>query len=139
MVKGGTAPLLWAFSGALLGVALISLLAIGWTLLLASILLGACAAWLTRGRGLWAGLIAFGLLPALILFFAILSAPPPCPTQPVIVSNGSFTCGGGVPPSYSALAFSFLAVAVLGALIPLAARLRHSLRPDRDLPPADAT
>lgn len=139
MTKGVPAALLWAFVGALLGVGVIALGSIGWTLLLAGVLLGASTAWLARGRGVWAGLIGFGLLPALVLIFDILSAPPPCPTQPVVISSGAYTCGGGVPPGYITLAIFFLIIAALGALIPLASRIRRGLRPEQDLPPADAT
>lgn len=143
MAKGVPAPLLWAFVGALLGVGIIALASIGWALLLAGALLGASTAWLTRGRGAWAALIGFGLFPALVLGFDILSAPPPCPTQPVNVSSGGYTCGEGVPTSYITLAVFFLVIAALGALIPLTARFRRGLRPEGDanpdMPPADAT
>ena len=127
MTRGGTAALLWAFVGALLGVGVIAILSIGGLLLLAGVLLGAATIWLTRGRGLWAALTGFGLLPALILFFDILSAPPPCPTVPVVVTSGSFTCGDGVPPAYPYLALAFLAIAVAGALLPLARRALRAL------------
>jgi hypothetical protein len=140
MAKGVPTPLLWAFVGALFGVGIIALGSIGWALLLAGALLGASNAWLTRGRGAWAGLIGFGLLPALVLGFGILSAPPPCPTQPVNVSSGSYTCGEGVPTSYITLAIFFLAIALIGALIPLTARIRRVLRsPDEGSPPLNAT
>ena len=126
MATNASARLLWGFVGALLGVGLIAILSIGWALLLAGALLGASAAWLTRGRGLWAALIGFGLFPAAILFFDILSAPPPCPTQPVVVTSGSYTCGE-TPSSYLILALIFLAIAVVGALLPLGPRLARRL------------
>jgi hypothetical protein len=137
MANGVPAALLWAFVGALLGVGFIAILSIGWALLAAGILLAASAAWLTRGRGWWAALVTFGLFPAAILFFDILSAPPPCPTQPVNVSSGSYTCGE-IPPSYTYLALTFLAIAVAGALIPLALRLLRGLRSDRGPTPTGA-
>jgi hypothetical protein len=137
MAKGVPAILLWAFVGALLGVGFIAILSIGGALLLAGVVLAAATAWLTRGRGLWAAVIAFGLFPAAILFFDILSAPPPCPTQPVNVTSGSYTCGG-MPPSYTYLALTFLGIAVVGALIPLALRLLRGLRAGQGTTPTDA-
>lgn len=137
MATGVSASVLWAFVGALLGVGFIALLSIGWTLLLAGVVLAASAAWLTRGRGLWAALVAFGLFPAAILFFDIVSAPPPCPTQPVNVTSGSYTCGSA-PTSYLYLALVFSAIAVIGALLPLALRVWRGLRSDRGPTPTGA-
>lgn len=110
--------ILWALVGALFGVGFIAILSIGWPLILLGVILAAVAAWIGRGRGLWAALIGFGLAPAAILIFDIVTAPPPCPSTPVIVTGGSFTCGE-IPPSYAYLAAAFLAIALIGALIPL--------------------
>jgi hypothetical protein len=125
------APLLvlWALAGALLGVGVIAILSIGVALLLLGVILAAIAAWLSWGRGLWAILIGFGLAPAAFLVFDIVTAPPPCPTQPVVITSGSYTCAD-IPPSYADMAVGFLAVALIGALIPLASRLRRAMRPD---------
>lgn len=119
--------LLWALAGALFGVGVIAILSIGAALVLVGVILAAVAAWLSRGRGMWAALIGFGLAPAAILVFDIVTAPPPCPTEAVTVTGGSYTCGY-IPPSYSYLAAGFLAIALIGALIPLAPRIVRALR-----------
>ncbi|HEU0028404.1 MAG TPA: hypothetical protein VFQ25_14925 [Ktedonobacterales bacterium] len=123
------APLLflWALVGALFGVGFIAILSIGAALLLLGAILAFIAGWLSRGRGLWAILIGFGLAPAAILAFDIITAPPPCPTHAVIAAGGSYTCGS-IPPSYTYMAAGFLAVALIGALIPLTSRVRRAMR-----------
>ncbi len=121
-------PWLWALTGALAGVGLIAILSLGWALILLGAILAGATVWISRGHGLWALLVGFGLAPAAILLFDIATAPPPCPTQPVIVTGGSYTCGY-TPPSYTYLAAGFLAVAVIGALVPLRRRIMRSPRP----------
>ena len=114
-------PWLWALTGALFGVGVIAILSIGWALILVGVILAFIVGWRFRGRGMWAILIGFGLAPAAILLFDIITAPPPCSTQPIVEAGGSYTCGY-IPPSYSYLAIGFLAVALFGALIPLVSR-----------------
>lgn len=126
---------LWGLAGALFGVGFIAILSIGWPLILLGAILAGVIVWLGRGRGFWAALIGFGLAPAAILIFDIVTAPPPCPSQPVIVTGGSYTCGY-TPPSYIYMAVGFLAVALIGALIPLIPRVTHALRSDHS-PNAD--
>lgn len=118
---------LWGFVGALFGVGLIAILSIGWPLILLGLVLAGAIAWIGRGRGFWAALIGFGIAPAAILIFDIVTAPPPCPAQPVVVTGGSFTCGY-IPPAYGYMAAAFLAVALAGALIPLVSRLLRARR-----------
>ena len=118
---------LWALVGALFGIGFIAILSIGWGLILAGAILAATAAWFGRGRGMWAVLVGFGIAPAAILLFDVITAPPPCPTQPVIVTGGSYTCGY-TPPSYTYLALGFLAIAFIGALIPLVPRITRARR-----------
>ncbi len=128
-------PWLWALVGALFGVGVIAALSIGWALIVAGVILAAIIAWLGRGRGMWAVLVGFGLAPAAILLFDVVTAPPPCPTQPVIVTEGSYTCGY-TPPSYTYMAIAFLAIALVGALIPLIPRITRARRSDHS-PNAD--
>ena len=124
-------PWLWALAGALFGVGFIAMLSIGWALILAGVILAGVGLWRGRGRGVWAALVGFGLAPAAILLFDIITAPPPCPTQPVVTSDGSYNCGY-TPPSYTYLAAGFLAVALLGALISLLPHLMRARRAGRD-------
>ena len=128
-------PWLWALVGALFGVGFIALLSIGWALIVAGVILAAIITWLGRGRGMWAVLVGFGLAPAAILLFDVVTAPPPCPTQPIIVTGGNYTCGY-TPPSYIYMAIGFLAIALLGALFPLMPRIKRARRSDHS-PNAD--
>ena len=118
---------LWALAGALFGVGFIAILSIGAALLLLGVILAVVVAGLSRGRGLWAILVGFGVAPAAILIFDIVTAPPPCSTQPVVVTGGAYTCGY-IPPSYTYMAAGFLIIALVGALIPLASRLIRASR-----------
>jgi len=87
---------------------------------------------------MWAALIGFGLAPAAFLIFDIVTAPPPCPTTPVVITSGGYTCGY-IPPSYTYMAVGFLAIALVGALIPLASRLMWAIRPNNPPHPGSAT
>ncbi len=129
--------ILWALVGALFGVGVIALLSIGWGLILLGVILAGSIAWIGRGRGLWAALIGFGLAPAAILIFDIVTAPPACSNQPIVVTGGSYTCGY-TPPSYTYLAIAFLTVALIGALIPLVPRITRALRSNNHPRPTSA-
>src|SRR6266446_3236840 len=92
------AILYWLITGALLGIGLISILSIG-----------------LRVRNLWALLVGFGGLPALVLILDIITAPPRCTGQPLMVppGGGSASCGF-IPTSYYVFAVVFGLITLAG-------------------------
>ena len=108
----------WIIAGGLTGFALLG----GWLL---GLLLGGAllvvSAILWRGKEFWLAVVAVGALPALILAFDIITAPPPCPTTIVMTSpdQSYYTCGE-LGPGYYELAAIFAGIALLGIAWPLA-------------------
>jgi hypothetical protein len=86
--------LYWLLAGALMGFGVIGILSIGFPFLLVG--LGLTIFLLIRRwlSGAWALLVGFGGLPALILAFDVLTAPPPCPPGPVTLQPGGGRAGG---------------------------------------------
>lgn len=112
--------LYWALAGALMGFGYIGILSIGFPFLLLGlglVIFGLIRRWL---NGLWAFLIGFGGLPALILVLDIITAPPPCPPGEITLPPGvhSFTCSGPLG-NYVTLAIIFGAIALVGVAWPL--------------------
>lgn len=119
--------LYWLIGGVLMGFGIIGILSIGFPFLLLGIGLvafGIARFWI---RDLWAAVMGFGAAPALILWHAIVTAPPPCPPGGLVVHGGTASCGY-MPPSYTEMAIFFGAVALAGALWPLLAWSLHRRR-----------
>jgi hypothetical protein len=73
----------WVIAGGLVGFGFIGILSIGLPFLLVGLgLLIAGVVW-WHGRGFWLAVFAFGAVPALILAFDILTAPPPARACPL--------------------------------------------------------
>jgi hypothetical protein len=109
--------LYWFVAGALIGFGVIAILSIGALFLLAGLILVIIGALRLGARGLWAGLIGFGLVPGLILL-SDLSSPESI--QPASTAQ-----------TYQQLAIFFGAVAVLGLVWGLVALLRGPRTPTR--------
>ena len=110
----------WALAGALLGFGFIGLLSIGLPfaiLGLALVIFGLIRRWF---NGVWALLIGIGGVPALILVFDIVTAPPQCPSGPIMLPPGvhSYVCGGPLD-NYVMLAIIFGVIALVGVVWPL--------------------
>ena len=74
--------------------------------------------------GLWAAFVSFGAIPALILWYDVITAPPLCPVPPA--SDLYTSCGGPASTytTYTIVAVCFTIVAFIGFLWPLFQRLR---------------
>lgn len=141
------APWLWMLAGALIGAgclytpwlwAIVSTLAgtpiagasDGLPLILLGTILAVLLTWFGYGHGRWAALIGFGLTPAAILFFNKSTATLPCLYVPMTLPP--HTCRYFTyPPSYDTylyVAAAFLAIALIGALIPLVSRMARAAR-----------
>lgn len=107
--------LYWFVAGALLGVGVIAILSIGVLLLLAGLIMVVIGAIRFGARGLWAGLIGFGLVPMLILLNDLQQ-----PIQPASTAH-----------AYQMLAIIFGAIALLGLVWGLVAALRGWRTPAR--------
>src|SRR5258707_12811164 len=70
--------LYWLLTGALIGFGVIAILSIGFPFLLLGLILVVFGAIQLGGAGLWAALVGFGGLPALILVWDLTSAPWAC-------------------------------------------------------------
>ncbi|WIG60438.1 MAG: hypothetical protein OJF49_003186 [Ktedonobacterales bacterium] len=127
----------WLLTGAALGFGFIGILSIGLPFIalgLGMIVFGAVRRW---GRGLWALLVGFGGLPALILLWDVFSAPWACMTNSgyssgVSTSTSSqtsmsyYTCVDtpvGPLTTYHVLAMGFGVIALAGLAWPLLRRL----------------
>lgn len=107
----------WTITGTLIGVGFLAMLTIGLPFLLVGLgmLIGGLLFW--RARGFWIFLLIVGAVPALILLWDIVTAPPPCaPNGSVRVPPGpvGYACGGHLE-GYYLLAAIFGAIALLGA------------------------
>jgi hypothetical protein len=101
--------LYWFVTGACLGFGLIAILSIGFLFLLAGMTLVTVGAIRVGARGLWAGLVGFGLLPALLLLYDLSG-----PIEPASTAQ-----------SYRILAIGFGTIAGLGLILALMLRLSH--------------
>ena len=141
---------LWAIAGALLGLgslfstwlwslvgriedAYITGTPGGWPLLVLGLLLAAALAWRTRGRGVWAGLLGLGLIPALLLASTFFIHPTMCSYPGGFTPPSPCNVQYFGPPWYEQSEFlpfvAFLLVAIIGALlglVPYLARLRQA-------------
>jgi hypothetical protein len=107
--------LYWFVAGALLGFGVIAILSIGVLFLLAGLIMVVIGAIRFGARGLWAGLIGFGLVPMLILLNDLQQ-----PIQPESTAQ-----------AYQMLAIIFGAIALLGLVWGLVAALRGWRTPAR--------
>jgi hypothetical protein len=119
-------PLYWALAGSLMGFGFIGILSIGSPFLLLGlglVIFGLIRHWF---GGFWAFLIGFGGLPALILIFDIVTAPPQCPPGHIVLPPGVhfYECGGPLD-NYRMLAIIFGAIALVGVAWPLIQRFWH--------------
>lgn len=117
--------LYWLLTGALIGFGMIGILSIGFPFLLlglAGVIFGAIR---LGSSGLWAALIGFGGLPAVILVWDVTSMPWACssPTGAATTPNTNYyTCVDtflGPLTTYQVMAFGFGAIALLGLVWPL--------------------
>lgn len=116
-------PWYWIISGGLMGFGFIGILSIGLPFLLVG--LGMLVVGVTRwgGQRLWLAVIAFGAVPALLLAFDLLTAPPPCPSPGTTITlQPGQECGGHYEGYYGLVAI-FGAIALLGVVWPLVRRL----------------
>lgn len=72
-------------------------------------------------KQLWAAFLGLGLVPALFLFYDIITVPPPCPlTGPVVPANAPIlTCGGPLPTLYYILLACFGGIALVAGMWPI--------------------
>ena len=120
--------LYWLLTGALLGFGFIAILSIGALFLLLGLVLAIFGAVRRRGTGLWAALVGFGGLPALILLWDVTSAPWDCQsaTGGSLPNVNYYTCVDtvfGRLTTYHVAAFGFGVIALLGLAWPLVRRL----------------
>lgn len=145
--------LYWLVVGALFGLGVISILSIGVILLALGIVLLIFGALRLGGRGLWAGVVGFGLAPALLLVWDVTSWPRACisnhPIYSPVIPAGSpagttyrspnyFQCvqtPAGTYTSYHVLAAIFGVIALLGLLLGVALYLRGRHHRDGGLSP----
>jgi hypothetical protein len=112
-------PWYWIISGGMIGFGFIGILSIGLPFLLVGVGMLVVGVTRWRSQGLWLAVIAFGMVPALVLTFDLLTAPPPCPnTGTAITVQPGQVCGGGYE-GYYGLAVIFGAIALLGLVWPL--------------------
>jgi hypothetical protein len=126
--------LYWLLTGALIGFGVIAILSAGFPFLLLGLILVVFGAIRLGGAGLWAALVGFGGLPALILMWDVTSAPWACaPTTGGTLPNVSYyTCVDtflGPLTTYHVLAFGFGIIALVGLAWPLLHR--RSMRAHR--------
>lgn len=139
--------LYWLVVGALFGLGVVSILSIGVILLALGIALLVVGAARVGGRGLWAGVVGFGLAPALLLLWDLTSWPWACNPgsnatySPITYgatyrSPNYYTCVDtfvGPLTTYHVLAAIFGGIALVGILIGLAVYLRGRSRADHGL------
>lgn len=143
--------LYWLVVGALFGLGVVSILSIGVIFLALGIVLLIVGAVRLGGKGLWAGIVGFGLAPALLLVWDVTSWPWACmsnhPIHSPVIPAGSpagttyrspnyFQCVKtpvGTYTSYHVLAAIAIAIALVGVLIGLVVYLRGRSRGDHGL------
>jgi hypothetical protein len=118
-------PAYWLLTGALVGFGLIAILSIGAPFLLVGLLLLIFGAIRLGGAGLWAAVVGFGIVPALILLYDVTSAPWACLSAGQATSEPNtsyYTCFNtpvGPLTTYHILAVSFGIIALVGLGWPL--------------------
>jgi hypothetical protein len=122
--------LLWLAIGAVLGFSVIAILSIGLPFLLLGVILAAIAGPWVGLRGVWAAVVGFGCLPALILVWDLISAPWSCAPPPGVstsqVGVNYYSCAdtfAGRLTTDQVMALFFGLVALIGLVWPLAHRL----------------
>lgn len=130
--------LYWLLVGALLGFGLIAILSIGVFFLAAGLILLIFGAIRFGGKRLWAGIVGFGLAPALLLLWDVTSQPWACnpggPGQGGTSAQAGinyYTCVNtfaGPLTTYHVMAAIFGAIALVGLLFPLLALLWRQMR-----------
>lgn len=115
--------LYWFVAGALIGAGVLASLSIGALFLLAGMILVVIGAKQLGARGLWAGLVGFGLLPMLIL---VRDLSGPVPIEPASTAQ-----------AYLILAITFGAIALLGVLWELVATIRGPRTKERQQGPRE--
>jgi len=109
------AILYWLITGALLGIGFISILSIGLPLLLIGLVLLITGLIRLRVRNLWALLVGFGGLPALVLILDIVTAPPACTGHELVIPPGASSASCGfIPTSYYVFAVVFGLIMLAG-------------------------
>ncbi|MDE3229405.1 MAG: hypothetical protein KGO05_05960 [Chloroflexota bacterium] len=141
----------WLLVGALFGFGFIAILSIGIIFIVAGLALLIFGAIRLGGKGLWAGVVGFGLAPAAVLIWDVTSKPWACIpasgtiTSPVIppgapatyTSPTYYTCVNtfaGPLTTYHVLAAIFLAITLVGLLIGLGVWLRSRRNPGGHTP-----
>lgn len=124
----------WLLVGALLGYGFIAILSIGFIFIVVGLALLIFGAIRIRGKGLWAGLVGFGLAPAAQLIWDVTSKPWACMpanhtvSSPIIPPGGVYTSPNyydcvntfaGQVTTYHVMAAVFLGIALVGLLIGL--------------------
>jgi hypothetical protein len=84
--------LYWPLAGALIGFGVIAILSVGIPFLLLGLILVVFGAVRWGGAGLWAALVGFGGLPALILVWDVTSAPRACAAGDALPNVNYYTC-----------------------------------------------
>lgn len=121
--------LYWLLTGACIGFGVIAILSIGVFFLVAGMILLVVGAIRLGGHELWAALVGFGVLPAAILIWDIVSAPWGCITpgggesRPGVNYFNCVLTPVGQLTSYHVMAAGFIVVALAGLAWPLLARL----------------
>lgn len=110
----------WIITGGLIGFGVIGILSIGLPFLLLGLILLIAGLVFWHAQGFWLLLIGLGVLPAAILVFDIVTAPPPCQAGPIRLPAGvhSYECSGPLD-GYYVLAAVFGATALMGIAWPL--------------------
>jgi NADH:ubiquinone oxidoreductase subunit 6 (subunit J) len=122
----------WTTTGALLGYGAVGMLSNGFPFLFVGVglvLYGLMRRWF---GGIWSFLVGFGVVPAIILALASITAPAACGQGKARVAThatGGLPACGAALTVYWLLALAFAALALTGALIgPWRAHLRRLLR-----------
>ena len=122
----------WFVAGALIGFGCISILSIGLPFLLLGVLLLVIGVMRLGTPGLWAALAGFGIVPAAILLWDLLSTPWACSMPGGAAPRESvdyFTCVEtpfGLLTTYHVMAAGFALIAVAGLLWPHMRRLSRN-------------
>lgn len=117
--------LYWLLTGALIGFGFIAILSIGAPFVLLGVILAVIGAIRFREKGIWAALVGFGVLPAAILVWDVVSAPWACQPSsgPATQLNVNyFSCVDtfvGPLTTYHIMALGFGVIALLGIAWPL--------------------
>lgn len=123
--------LYWIMIGGLIGLGLLSfdIVFLAVPCLIAGLGLGAFGIMRWGTSRLWAALLGFGILPALILLNDIIRAYPPCTAQGLtLLANtlpGTSVSCGALPTAYYILFACFVIVALVGGVWPILHKRTH--------------